>query len=196
MKRKVALFDFDGTLTRHDTLVTFSVHAVGRRKFFWAMCWSLPWIVGWKCGILSNSKAKERLFGCLYRGMPLSYFDEKAHSFVSVVDRDIRPEGIAVLDSHRCSGDDIYIVSASIDRWIIPWARRYGIRNVIATKPEIDASTGILTGRFLTPNCHGVEKVRRISKEINDIDSCDVWAYGDSSGDDAMLAIADHPHRL
>ena len=57
MKRKVALFDFDGTLTRHDTLVTFAVHAVGRRKFFWAMCWSLPWIVGWKCGILSNSKA-------------------------------------------------------------------------------------------------------------------------------------------
>lgn len=195
MKRKVALFDFDGTLTQHDTLVTFAVHAVGRCKFFMAMCLSLPWIAGWKCGILSNSKAKEHLFGCLYRGMSLSSFDKKAYSFVSVIEKDIRPEGISALDRHRCCVDDIYIVSASIDRWIIPWARRYGIKNVIATKPEID-DAGMLTGRFLTPNCYGEEKVRRIKNEINDIEDCEVWAYGDSSGDEAMLAIADHSHRL
>ena len=42
-------------------------------------------------------------------------------------------------------------------------------------------------------NCRGPEKVRRV-RALVDLEVFDrVWAYGDSSGDRELLAIADEP---
>lgn len=60
---------------------------------------------------------------------------------------------------------------------------------LIATKLEIRGSK--LTGKFASQNCHCIEKVNRI-KEIYDLDDYEyIYAYGDSSGDKELLALAD-----
>jgi phosphatidylglycerophosphatase C len=41
-------------------------------------------------------------------------------------------------------------------------------------------------------NCRGLEKARRVQEAI-DTTEFEVWAYGDTSGDQALLALADHP---
>lgn len=64
---------------------------------------------------------------------------------------------------------------------------RYPI--VIGTKVEV--VDGRLTGRFLTPNCYGPEKVRRLREVFPDLSDCHLTVYGDSRGDREMLAIAD-----
>lgn len=195
MPRGMSVFDFDGTLTRRDTFMLFARHARGGKALRRALVRSLPAIIRWKLGLSSNSEAKQRLFSCLYAGMPYSDFVAAGESFADVIDRNLRRRGMDALVEAQARGDRTIIDSASIDDWIRPWAMRHGVDEVIATRPEVDAA-GRLTGRFATPNCHGAEKVRRLALRYPDRDAWHINAYGDSSGDLDLLDYADVPHML
>jgi phosphatidylglycerophosphatase C len=54
----------------------------------------------------------------------------------------------------------------------------------------LEVKGGRITGRFLTKNCSGREKVRRI-KEQYDLALFDrIYAYGDNPADRPMLGLA------
>lgn len=192
---KIAFFDFDGTLTRHDSFIQFALFAKGRYGLIKAMIKSLPELLKWKLGIISNSEAKEALFGSLFRGMKMDVFQEYGKKFASYIEGDLRVGMIQKLKYHQHQGDKVIIVSASIGDWIRPWATDNGIDEVLATEAEVD-DDNILTGKFRTRNCHGQEKANRIKQLFPDIDHHETWAYGDSSGDDAMLSIVTHPLKV
>lgn len=192
---KIAFFDFDGTLTRHDTFIEFAKFSVGKVAFFKAFLKSVPTLCLWKLGLRSNSDAKQTLFSLLYRDMDYTKFKELGVVYISWIDCDTRTEVIEMMLHHQCAGHKVIVVSASIGDWIRPWAESKGIDEVIATEVEVNEA-GLLTGRFLTKNCHGEEKAVRISQLIPHICDCETWGYGDSSGDDAMLAMVDHPNRV
>lgn len=194
-KKGITVFDFDGTLTRKDTLILFAYHVLGQKRARRAILRSLPAILRWKLGLLTNSEAKETLFGHLFRGIRHADFTALGESFAPVIDRHLRSNGFAALTAARERGDEIVIDSASMEEWIAPWAHLHGVDRVIATRPETDAD-GRLTGRFATLNCHGPEKVRRFQEEYPDRDHYTITAYGDSSGDRDLLAHADNPHLL
>jgi HAD superfamily phosphoserine phosphatase-like hydrolase len=90
--------------------------------------------------------------------------------------------------NHIERGDDVWIVTASMRDWVAGWADRYGVP-VIGTEFEVE--NGMLTGRLATPNCRGREKVVRIRQAVDINRYSKVFAYGDSSGDREMLAMAD-----
>lgn len=189
---KIAFFDFDGTITRHDTFITFARFSLGMGRFLVALLKSMPKLILWKLHLASNSDAKQTLFRNLYRGVEAKQFCRWCDSFVSYIDGDVRRDTLNEIRAHKAAGHKVVIVSASIADWIRPWAALQGVDTLLATEIEVD-DAGRLTGNFSTPNCYGPEKVRRIL-EWRVLQSDDeVWAYGDSSGDDAMLAIADHP---
>lgn len=196
MKTPLAIFDFDGTLVRGDSFIKFAIHCRGRLGFLRAFVRSLPWLVGWKLGIVSNSSAKQRLFSYLYAGMEYGLFKDRANDFCGILDNDINPTIYAEMMAHKNAGHRVAVVSASIRQWLEPWCIAHGITDVIATQPELSADGKSLTGRFATPNCHGPEKVSRLKEHFGDLDRYEIWAYGDSSGDDAMLSVADHPVRV
>jgi phosphoserine phosphatase len=60
--------------------------------------------------------------------------------------------------------------------------------DLIATKLEM--KDGRVTGRFLTRNCSGEEKVRRIEEQYDVKSFGYIYAYGDTPGDKAMLDLA------
>lgn len=188
----IAFFDFDGTLTRHDTLFTFARHSVGKKKLICALIKSLPAIISWKIGMMTNSRAKEILFTHIYKGISYGYLVGKARSFIPVLDKDLNTRGIAALSYHKKLGHTLVIVSASMDFWVLPWAHSHGIDKVIATSPEI-AADHTLSGKFATPNCHGAEKAIRIKEVYANRDMSGDYAYGDSSGDEQMLSMVGHP---
>ena len=191
---RYAFFDFDGTLIRGDSFGLFARFAVGRAAFFKAVFISSPWIIAWKLRCISNSKAKERLFGNLFAGMP--YADFKRYGEALSIESRIKFDTVRRLREHVANGDTVVIVTASMSEWIAPWAKGYGVDTLLTTAPEVDPATGRLTGRFLGANCHGAEKARRITERFGSLKDAEVWAYGDSAGDDAMLALADHPCRI
>ena len=192
-RKKIALFDFDGTLTTKDTFIEFGVFAVGKKRFMTALVRNSFVLAAWKLGIIPNHKAKQKLFSTLYKGMTADDFNRKCEEFAPKIDSILNPEGYRELRRHLDEGTPIYIVSASMENWIKPWAQKEGDIKLIATIPETDESNK-LTGRFLTKNCYGKEKLSRIREMCSDIDSYDVWAYGDSKGDEEILRFSKHPH--
>ncbi len=191
----IAFFDFDGTITKNDTFISFARYVLGDIKFFFKLTAASPWIIAWKLGLITNSAAKEKFFGIMFRGIEHASFKEKGFSFSNIVDENLRPDTIALMQEHRNKGHKIVIVSASIREWIEPWAQKHGIDNVISTGVELDCNNK-LTGRFSTPNCHGLEKVNRILQQFSNVSEIETYAYGDSDGDDAMLSIVSHPHKI
>lgn len=189
---KIAIFDFDGTLTRHDTFISFAKFAMGNRHFYLSFLKSIPWLVLWKLGVITNGNAKQKLFQFLYKGMLYNDFVDLARRFSSQIDKDLNPSGLNYLKEHLKLNHKVYIVSASMYEWILPWAETNGIYKVIATKIDTDCN-GRLTGHFATPNCHGKEKVRRACDEIPNFTDAESWAYGDSKSDEFILNASNHP---
>ncbi len=191
----IAFFDFDGTITKHDTLIRFGRFALGRMRLAYSIMASSPWLFLWKIGLISNSTAKQKLFSKMFKGMGKSEFSSLGESFVPLIDSDLRQSTIDLINKHKSSGHTIVIVSASIADWIRPWAEKQGFDAVIATEAETDLQDR-LTGRFSTPNCHGKEKVNRIKERFRDLSQIETFAYGDSHGDDEMLAFACHAQKI
>lgn len=184
----LALFDFDGTLIEGDSFISFGIHAAGRARFYGRLLLCSPWLAAWKAGLIPGGRAKERLFGSLFAGMPAEDFRRYCRSFMPVIERSLRHDVIKKMQAHRRRGDRLVIVSASPKDWIEPWARTVGVDEIISTGVEV--KDGRLTGRFSTPNCVGDEKVRRVKELIPDLADYEVYAYGDSRSDEPMLGLA------
>lgn len=185
--RRLLFFDFDGTITRHDSLSRFSRYALGNTRYIIGILKSLPWIAGWKLQIISGSTAKEHLFRNLFKGMSYNHFRELGVGFVEEIGKDLRGEIMKTVRLQSSKGSRMIIVSASIKEWIEPWAMQNGFEQVLATEVEVDKS-GKLTGKFATKNCTGVEKVARIKLAIPDFEEYETIAYGDSKGDAEMMS--------
>lgn len=194
--RKVcSFFDFDGTLIAGDSFTGFIRHAFGLTGLIRVLLMSSIAILLWKTGLRSNVYAKLRMFSAAFKGMPHAEFRKLGRTYISCIDRILRPEVAARLLHALERNETVAIVSASLGDWIRPWAAANGVSHVIATEPEVDAE-GRLTGRFSTPNCEKKQKVVRLLEAFPDLGSNRsdyyVTAYGDSPADSEFLAFADN----
>jgi phosphatidylglycerophosphatase C len=183
--RTVAAFDFDGTLTRRDTLLPFLTSMVGWRRVVRAL--------GPEAATLARDRdaAKERLLVRLLNGVPDNDLRAAGTAFASTVR--VSPEMQARLAWHRREGHEIVIVSAALDAYLLDVSRTLGVDQTLCTSIEVDEA-GNCTGRLLGGNCRGPEKAKRLRAHLGDGEIV-LWAYGDSRGDREMLALADHPVR-
>jgi HAD superfamily hydrolase (TIGR01490 family) len=187
--KQLFAFDFDGTLTTRDTLIAFIRYACGTPRFLLGFLLHAPLLVLMKLRLYSNGKAKQRLFSWFFRGMPIETFDALCQSFASTHRHLLRPETVRLLQQALSEGSEVLVVSASIDNWVQPF---FPTVTVLGT--QIEVIDGCLTGRFLTPNCYGQEKVSRILALHPDRSAYRLIAYGDSRGDRELLAFADEAH--
>lgn len=190
-KRVIAAFDFDGTVTRRDTLLPFLLQLHGLKLLFSSIP-LLPVLLGYALRIISNSRAKERVLKKMVGGMSEFELKMQAERFAAeVLPGKVKPEALARLQWHRARGDRCVLISASIEHYVRPWGRSAGFDDVIATKLEVSGD-GIITGRYDGANCYGPEKMRRLFELFGDREDIELYAYGDSGGDRELLASADH----
>lgn len=149
-----------------------------------------------KMRLFPNWKTKEMVFTHFFKGISHSRFLQLCEDFARKHADSIRNSpAVDILRQHLVNGDKVYVVSASIEEWVRPflplWAGQdAGSITFLCTKAETDTD-GTLTGRFLTKNCYGPEKVSRLLEAEPDRQSYYLYAYGDSNGDSEMLAFAD-----
>ncbi len=184
----IALFDFDGTITKKDSLVEFIQYSIGRSKYYFGLFFLSPILIAYKSKFISNSFAKERLIAYFFKGWHIDKFKRVADRYaLTQIDKIINKKALEKVEWHKSRGDLVVIVSASIECWLEAWCSERGVL-LIGTKLEIRNS--ILTGKFLTKNCYGEEKVNRI-KELYALDRYrDIYVYGDSIGDREMLSLS------
>lgn len=188
MSKKIAFFDFDGTITTKDTYLEFIRFAKGDLKFFAGFALNSPYLVGYVLKLVPNYVTKERILTHYFKGMTLETFQALCDDFAKrEVPRLVRPGALEELLKLRAAGTHIVIVSASFGNWIQGWAQTHNF-DLIATVPEVVNNR--LTGKIAGANCHGEEKVRRIRERFSLPDYNEIYAYGDTGGDKPMLALA------
>ncbi|WP_263831204.1 HAD-IB family hydrolase [Salinibacter sp.] len=189
-RRVVAVFDFDGTLTRRDSLLPFLWHVAGPARFVWNALVLLPTLLRYAVGILENGPAKERVLGQFLAGKPTGEIRAVAKSFAAErVPSLLDPEAIRRLRWHQEQGHMTVLVTASPELYVQPWAEAEGFDRALGTR--LETKEGVFTGQFSTPNCHGPEKTRRLEAEGPDLRGATIYAYGNSRGDRELLDMAD-----
>lgn len=189
--KRYALFDFDGTITTKDTLFDFISFTYGKSGLIKCLLLNVWNLFLYATKLRSNEKAKEILLSTMIKGTSSTVFEEQCERYsVERVPQIIRKKTNKIIEKHRSAGDTLIIVSASPENWIRPWAMKNGFTEVITTK--LEEKNGILTGKFASRNCYGMEKVNRLKEFFTDREQVYLSAYGDSSGDKPMLNYANH----
>jgi HAD superfamily hydrolase (TIGR01490 family) len=191
VQASVAVFDFDGTITRRDSTVAFCLAAVPAWRLAPAVAARVPQLVGYRLGMVPRTRLKEALMAGFFRGVEEDDLRDRAARWaIHELPRMVRPAALARVRWHMSQGHRVILASASLEIFLVPWARAVGVRDVLATRLEVH--DGRLTGRLAGPNCWGEEKVARLRALLGSLDAVELHAYGDSRGDQELLAAAQH----
>ena len=193
--KTIAAFDFDGTLTTTDTLTTFIRFTHGRRRLILGLLRHTHWLILMTLGLYPNWKTKEKVFSHFYKGTTYEQFIQWGCDFANVAEQMLNCKMVESLRQHQTEGHTVCVITASIEEWVRPICERLGVNTIIATHIEVSAD-GILTGRFLSPNCNGIQKVARLQEVFPLRQTYKLYAYGDSHGDDELLAFSDEGFRI
>lgn len=192
MKQGLALFDFDGTITSKDSLLEFIKFASGPARLLTAIAIFSPFIFYYAFIKKDGGIAKKKVLSFLYKGKSETELRKLGDSFAKkVIPAMLIPKAISEIQKHIKSGRRVVVVSASLEIWLKPWTDSLGIE-LLCTKMQFE--NGKFSGRFANINCNGEEKANRVKASMDLKDYGPIYAYGNSSGDDALLALADYPH--
>lgn len=181
-------FDFDGTLTVRDSFNAFLKWRAGRR---------------WTRGVIrltpalityvfdrNRAKLKAAAIREFLKGATVEQIETDARTFAQNHAASLlRPDALAVWRSWRAKGAKLVIVTASPEITVAPFARGLGADMLIGTR-LMTSEDGRVLGGLDGNNCRAKEKVLRL-REVFGPDVQLTAAYGDTSGDTEMLAIAD-----
>jgi HAD superfamily hydrolase (TIGR01490 family) len=188
MKPAIAFFDFDGTITRRDTLFEIIRFQKGEGALYTGLALLSPALVMMKLGLISKQKGKDLVLQYFFGNTPIDEFRDRCAAFC----RDklpglIRENALKEIRQHLSKGHRVVVVTASAQEWVKPWCDDVGIE-CIGTQLEIRNAR--VTGRIYGVNCNGEEKVRRIRQQYDLPVFGDIYAYGDTNGDRPMLQLA------
>ena len=190
MKKSIAFFDFDGTITNKDTMLELIKFHFGSYKFLKGMIYALPWIAGMKTKLVSHQSAKEKLLSFFFKGMPEEEFIKICNDFSSnKLPELIRESAIKKIKEYQKDQIPVVVVTASAEHWVKEWCRSV---NVSCIASQMELVNGRLTGKLIGKNCNNEEKVIRIENNYSLAYYDEVYCYGDSSGDAKMLQQATH----
>lgn len=184
----VVAFDFDGTLTIRDSFTEFLRWRAGAGGWALGLVKLAPAVAVYARdrdrGRVKAASVKEFL-----KGVPRAELESEAEAFADAVwSQFMRPDALKVWNDWGAKGAHRVIVTASPETTVAPFARRLGAAALLGTQLVFDGDDRV-TGAFATANCRGEEKVRRLKAAYGD-DVQLAAAYGDTSGDTEMIAIA------
>lgn len=189
----VAAFDFDGTITRCDSLLPFLRFCSHWWQFAGHLVSVSPYL--FLCWFRNTYRQcmKERIFKQFFGGLPFEELQRLGAKFaLKVLPRYLRPEALHRLRWHQDQQHRCVLISASVDIYLEPWGRAMGFDEIITSRLAKGAD-GQVVGKLIGKNCRGDEKVRRFLEVVGAREQYELYAYGDSDGDEALLAIADYP---
>ncbi|WP_293682984.1 HAD-IB family hydrolase [uncultured Phenylobacterium sp.] len=190
--RPIVAFDFDGTLTVRDSYTAF-------------LKWRTP-PAAWVLGALrlvpaalaylihrDRGRIKADATKVFLAGVSRERLEADAIAFAAQFSRSLlRPDAVAAWKNWRKQQVQLIIVTASPEEVVAPFARGLAADGLLGTHLAYDDRDRV-SGAFGSANCRGPEKVERLRATYGP-DVRLKAAYGDTSGDTEMLAIAEEPY--
>jgi HAD superfamily hydrolase (TIGR01490 family) len=192
--RRAAFFDVDGTVVAGD-IVRYGIEIrtmhrsrLGRLAWIAAFLPRVPWLLAldaWR------REAFQRSFYRVYRGMDADELDLRAAAlFREYIEPRIYPQARERIERHRARGDQVVLITGSIEAIVAPLAEHLGVSSIIA--PRLAVESGRVTGELVEPPIAGERKAERMAAFAagRGIDLAGSIAYGDSADDLPMLERA------
>ncbi len=187
----IAAFDFDGTITTHDSLLPFLRTVVGTTRFCLNLAKLIPIYMAYQLGTKNNHQAKQQLLHFFLQQQSYEQLLALGETFAQqYIPQIIRPESLPRLRWHQAQNHRCILVSAGLGIYLQPWAKSVGFDDLICTQVVVDAN-GFTNGDIDGVNCFGPEKVKRLTNMLGPKNQYTLYAYGDSRGDRELLELAD-----
>ncbi|MQU08024.1 HAD family hydrolase [Pseudomonas helleri] len=191
-KQVLSAFDFDGTLTYHDSFVPFLRFAFGNRLFAMRLLRMIPATTAYLLGRISRNDLKEKLITVYLTGAKEAWVAERAEAFCDASWQQLmRPLGLVSVASELEQKAIVTICSASPELVLKPFAKKLGIALIGTRLQSVD---GVLTGEIDGTNCRCEQKVIRLEAQYGPLDQYTLRAWGDTRGDEQLLGAAQEPH--
>ncbi len=200
MQKTYALFDFDGTIIKGDSIILLVRYAWQKKLLGLRGIARIAWAtVLYGLKLCTPVHAKERTLAFL-TGKTNAEVTAIATDFVkTVLLPRLRPEAMAELKRHRDAGHEILLVSASSTFYLKHLRQALGYTGLIATRMDVD-ETGVFSGYVSGDNCRGVQKPLRLAEYLaakgDRLDYRTSSAYGDTYGDLPMLRLCAHKYAV
>jgi len=102
VKKGIAFFDFDGTITKKDTLLEIIKFQKGEPAFYKGFILLSPYLAAMKFKLLSNQVVKEKVLHYFFNGMSVDEFQEKCTEFSEkILPQLIRPGALEMIHELR-----------------------------------------------------------------------------------------------
>lgn len=158
------------------------------RKFTVQFIRHIPLFVLLKLKLADAEKVKKSFIASILKGESKTEIENKSQEFFRhFYPRICRENALEFIKNINREQTESYIVSASLDIWVQPFADAFHMK-LLATRAEF--KDDLFTGNFIGKNCNGPEKVSRIKEAIAGKKFDKTIAFGDTSGDREMLAWA------
>lgn len=191
--QNLALFDFDGTLCKKDSFTGFIFYALSKRHIVKQGIKILPWIQAYYLNVYPAHSMRCKLFNAMFSDSNVNEIQNLAYEYALKLMSQLNQELYQQLLKHQHQGDDVVIVSASIDLYLEEVCRLLNA-DLICTETEIIQQQ--LTGRYSTPDCSCEQKRIRVLEKYNLQHYQHVYAYGNSSEDTELLSLADFKYMV
>jgi phosphatidylglycerophosphatase C len=192
MQKKLALFDFDGTITYKDSFLEFIKFYKGHFSYIIGLIVFLPVLFLVRAGFIKNSRAKESVLTYFFKNEPVKQFGFKCSEFsTKIIPNLVKSNALQAISGHLAKGDRVIVISASFEEWLLDWCKSMNLE-LIGSKIEV--RDGVVTGKIDGKNCYGAEKVNRLKQYLDISQFSEIYMYGDSKGDQQLLELANHKY--
>ena len=187
----IAIFDLDGTITRHDTLMPLVLRWLARRPWqLLRLLWVVPSVLRFFAD-RDRGALKQSLLRATLRGTPRAELTNFSREFVrDKIERGCFREALATVRRHRDAGHHLVLMSASVDFYVPEFGRQLGFDQVISTEVRWDGDR--LEGTLTSANRRGEEKARCLRALLDQRPDGDTYAYGNSDSDLPHLQLVRH----
>jgi HAD superfamily hydrolase (TIGR01490 family) len=199
----LAVFDFDGTLSRGHLWVGIGRHhrknKVKRLTLYSYLFSHLPFWLASKLKIYSDEKDRIKWgedLPSLFKGFSV---EDAQKAFIWVTNTYFMPllrtDVISILKNHQQKGQKVMILSGMFVDFLDVVGEKIGVDYVVGTRLEI--VNNIYSGRIIQPLCFGENKARFLNEFVRqqrlDVDFSRSYAYADSIYDVPVLEMFGNP---
>ena len=188
---RLAVFDLDGTITRHDTLIQYVLGYLKTRPWrVFGFLLAVPAVLRYLLGGSDRGALKASVIHWTLGGSSREELDAWTARFVPQLLADgVFKDAMDQIAAHRRDGDVLVLMSASPDLYVPAIGRQLGFTETTCTGVRWNGDR--LDGALTTANCRGEEKARRFNALRARHGGLNAAAYGNAASDLPHLRLAD-----
>ncbi len=163
----IIIFDFDGTLTKCDTLRPFAAYIAKKYTQNNKLYLFYFVLLMYKLKLVSDKRLKEAFLKLFIKEKSIEEIEEIVNLFLDEMLPDIINNSVLEkLKNHVNSHDRVYIASANFDFLLKALVKKWDISGIIST--ETSQRNGCYTGKILGDTCKGENKLEKIEAVLGE----------------------------